>query len=208
MAKILIVEDEKDIRDLVRLHLEKAGFETVLACNGQEAFQKIQESRPGLILLDLMLPEMDGKELTKLLKARPETRDIPIVMLTAKGEEVDRIVGFELGADDYIPKPFSPRELVLRIQAVLKRAEKKSESAPGLPLEVDELEITYEWDSAQDFTRFIREIAPPVTNLLEPYPPEQQEETWAAITEAAGEHADDGGTVRMTNLVLVAAGSA
>lgn len=143
--KILIVEDEKDIRELVELHLKKAGFETRAAKDGQEAFRKIQESRPDLIVLDLMLPEMDGKELTKLVKAREDTKSIPIVMLTAKSEEVDRIVGFELGADDYIPKPFSPRELVLRVQAVLKRTEKKSKMTVGAqliaPLHIGELEI-------------------------------------------------------------------
>lgn len=141
--KILIVEDEKDIRDLVQLHLEKAGFETSLARDGQEAFRKIQSSKPDLIVLDLMLPEMDGKELTKLLKAREDTKQIPIVMLTAKTEEVDRIVGFELGADDYIPKPFSPRELVLRVQAVLKRTEKRPDELGGETpsLRVGDLEI-------------------------------------------------------------------
>lgn len=140
--KILIVEDEKDIRDLVQLHLEKSGFQTVLARDGQEAFRKVKESAPDLIVLDLMLPEMNGKELAKLLKAREETKEIPIVMLTAKTEEVDRIVGFELGADDYIPKPFSPRELILRVQAVLKRVQQKREAPPGRiaigDLEIDE----------------------------------------------------------------------
>ncbi len=139
--KILIVEDEKDIRDLIRLHLEKAGFKTVLAADGKEAFRKIQESLPDLILLDLMLPEMDGKEFAKLLKARPETKQIPLVMLTAKSEEVDRIIGFELGADDYIQKPFSPRELILRIQAVLKRTQAKPETVSLQPLKMGDLEI-------------------------------------------------------------------
>ena len=139
--KILVVEDEKDIRELVQHHLAKSGFETLVASDGQEAFQKIQKSRPDLIVLDLMLPEMDGKELAKLLRAREETKDIPIVMLTAKTEEVDRIIGFELGADDYIPKPFSPRELVLRVKAVLKRTEKKSETRATPPLQIGELEI-------------------------------------------------------------------
>ena len=138
--RILVVEDEKDIRDLVQLHLEKSGFQTVLARDGREAFQKLKESTPDLIVLDLMLPEMGGKELAKLLKAREETKEIPIVMLTAKTEEIDRIVGFELGADDYIPKPFSPRELVLRIQAVLKRVQQKKETPPGR-ITVDDLEI-------------------------------------------------------------------
>ncbi len=91
-----------------------------------------------------MLPEMDGKELTKLLKAREETREIPIVMLTARTEEVDRIVGFELGADDYIPKPFSPRELVLRVKAVLKRGEKKPAAKSAPPLKIGKLEIDEE----------------------------------------------------------------
>lgn len=141
LQKILIVEDEKDIRDLIQLHLEKAGFKAVLAPDGKEAFRKICESAPDLILLDLMLPEMDGKELAKLLKTREETKRIPLVMLTAKTEEVDRIIGFELGADDYIPKPFSPRELVLRVQAVLKRTQGKPESAPARPFKMGELEI-------------------------------------------------------------------
>ena len=151
-GKILVVEDESDIRELVCLHLEKSGFETSGASDGQEAFRKIQKSRPDLILLDLMLPQMDGKELTQILKAREETKNIPIVMLTAKNEEVDRILGFELGADDYIPKPFSPRELVLRVKAVLKRTEKGLEQTVGArsphpeggetpPLRIGELEI-------------------------------------------------------------------
>ena len=142
--KILIVEDEKDIRDLVELHLKKAGFETSLAPDGQKAFQKVQEFHPNLILLDLMLPQMDGKELAKILKAREETKDIPIVMLTAKAEEIDRIIGLELGADDYIAKPFSPRELVLRVKAVLKRAEKRLETIKARltePFRIGELEI-------------------------------------------------------------------
>ena len=154
--KILVVEDEKDIRELVQHHLAKSGFETSVVSDGQEAFRKIQKSRPDLIVLDLMLPEMDGKELAKLLKAREDTKDIPIVMLTAKTEEVDRIVGFELGADDYIPKPFSPRELVLRVKAVLKRTGKGLEPMAGArsprpvqggetpPLRIRELEIDAE----------------------------------------------------------------
>ena len=139
--KILIVEDEKDIRDLVELHLQKAGFQTSAASDGEAAFRLIQRSRPDLIVLDLMLPEMDGKELAKILKAREETKSIPIVMLTAKSEEVDRIVGFELGADDYIPKPFSPRELVLRVQAVLKRTGEKAPASKPELLKMGELEI-------------------------------------------------------------------
>lgn len=143
--KILIVEDEKDIRDLLAINLQRAGFETVFARDGQEAFRKIQEFRPDLILLDLMLPEFDGKELTKILKSREDTKQIPIIMVTAKAEEVDRIVGFELGADDYVSKPFSPRELVLRVEAVLKRSKKRQEISqapePLPPLRAGELHI-------------------------------------------------------------------
>ena len=153
MKKILIVEDEKDIRDLIGHHLKKAGYEISAASDGQEAFRKIQSALPDLVILDLMMPELDGKELTKLLKARSETKEIPIIMLTAKSEEVDRIIGFELGADDYMAKPFSPRELVLRVNAVLKRTEKKSETnvgaellrpikgAEAAPLHIGDLEI-------------------------------------------------------------------
>ena len=139
--KILVIEDEKDIRELIGHHLGKAGFETAAARDGQEGFRKVQEFRPDLIVLDLMLPEMDGKEFTKLLKARQDTKYIPIVMLTAKTDEVDRIVGFELGADDYIPKPFSPRELVLRVNAVLKRTRQKPGESAGQSFKIGDLEI-------------------------------------------------------------------
>lgn len=148
--KILVVEDEKDIRDLVELHLKKAGFETSLARDGEEAFRKVRDFQPDLLVLDLMLPEMDGKELAKILKAREETKEIPIVMLTAKTEEIDRVIGFELGADDYISKPFSPRELVLRVKAVLKRTGQKQtvgagfsrlEGAATAPLRIGDLII-------------------------------------------------------------------
>ena len=142
-TKILIVEDEKDIQDLVRIHLEKSGYQTFLAEDGREAYQKLKQTKPDLVILDLMLPEMDGKEFAKLLKSRDETKEIPIVMLTAKSEEVDRIVGFELGAVDYIPKPFSPRELVLRVQAVLKRTGQKQEAGAkhAPPLRIGDLTI-------------------------------------------------------------------
>lgn len=140
-GRVLIVEDERDIRNLVQLHVEKAGFETFLAGDGREAFQKTLELKPDVIILDLMLPEMDGKEFMKLLKAREETREVAVIMLTAKTEEVDRIVGFELGADDYIPKPFSPRELVLRVKALFHRIQKGSGHAPSLALRVGDLEI-------------------------------------------------------------------
>lgn len=119
--KILVVEDEEDILDLVSHHLEQAGYSVSQSTAGDEALEIIEQTPPDLIVLDIMLPGMTGLELCRVLKSREETRDVPVVMLTAKGEEIDRVVGFELGADDYVTKPFSPRELVLRVKAVLKR---------------------------------------------------------------------------------------
>ncbi|MDD5154496.1 MAG: response regulator, partial [Desulfovibrionales bacterium] len=120
-AFILVVEDEPDISGLISYNLEKAGFETAGAQDGRTAHSLIQKRAPDLILLDLMLPDADGTDICKGLKSNEKTRHIPVIMVTAKGEEIDRVVGFELGADDYIVKPFSPRELVLRVKAVLQR---------------------------------------------------------------------------------------
>ena len=120
-SRILIVEDERNIAELLIRNFQQAGFETEAVHNGTDALLKAEKTRPNLILLDLLLPELDGIEVCRLLKRNPETQWIPVVMLTAKGEEVDRIVGLELGADDYITKPFSPREVVLRVQAILRR---------------------------------------------------------------------------------------
>ena len=126
-SRILIVEDERNIAELLIRNFQQAGFETDAVYNGTDALLNAKKNRPNLILLDLLLPELDGIEVCRLLKRNPETQWIPVVMLTAKGEEVDRIVGLELGADDYITKPFSPREVVLRVQAILRRtaSEKK-----------------------------------------------------------------------------------
>ncbi|MFQ5640115.1 MAG: response regulator [bacterium] len=126
--KILIVEDEEDILDLVGYHLEEAGYKTIKAEAGDEALEIVEQTPPDLIVLDIMLPGMMGTELCKILKQQEETRHIPIVLLTAKGEEIDRVVGFELGAEDYVTKPFSPRELVLRIKAILQRMHASEES--------------------------------------------------------------------------------
>ncbi|MEW6008209.1 MAG: response regulator [Candidatus Omnitrophota bacterium] len=119
--KILIVEDDKNISKLVKYNLEKQDFECLTAITGEEALEVLSKFPIDLIILDIMLPKMDGFETCRLIKQDPKLKNIPIVMLTAKGEEVDRIVGLELGADDYIVKPFSPRELVLRVKAILKR---------------------------------------------------------------------------------------
>ncbi|MBI4949862.1 MAG: response regulator [Deltaproteobacteria bacterium] len=119
--KILAVDDEIDILNLLRYNLVNAGFAFIQAEDGPEALELAKRSLPDIILLDLMLPNMEGNDVLRRLKADPDTRRIPVVMLTAKGEEMDRVIGLELGADDYIVKPFSPRELVLRIKAVLRK---------------------------------------------------------------------------------------
>ncbi len=123
MAKerILAVDDEEDILELVRFNLAREGYQVMCASSGNECLNTTQRELPDLLVLDLMLPDIDGLEITKIIKNDPRTKDIPIVMLTAKGEESDIVTGLELGADDYIPKPFSPRILVARIKAVLRR---------------------------------------------------------------------------------------
>jgi DNA-binding response OmpR family regulator len=130
--KILIVEDERDILHLVTHYLEKEGFRTVVAMTGLEALKKVAEDKPDLVVLDLMLPEMDGLEVCKRLRSAPDTAMLPIIMLTAKAEESDTIVGLELGADDYVTKPFSPKSLVARVKALLRRVERTPEAEPNL----------------------------------------------------------------------------
>jgi two-component system phosphate regulon response regulator PhoB len=118
---ILIVEDEADLAELVSFNLKQAGYSTQSAHTGADALDAIRNKAPDLVILDLMLPDLSGTEVCRRLRADDETKAIPVVMLTARGEEVDRVMGFEVGADDYVVKPFSPRELVLRINAVLRR---------------------------------------------------------------------------------------
>src|SRR4051794_12564708 len=130
-TKILIIDDEQDVIDLLSLHLRKAGFALSTATDGAAGLRLAREESPALIVLDLMLPKMPGLEICKVLKTDAATRSIPVLMLTAKAEEVDRIVGLELGADDYVTKPFSPRELVLRVKSILRRA-----SAPQEPADI------------------------------------------------------------------------
>jgi DNA-binding response OmpR family regulator len=134
MAKpaILVVEDDIDILNLLTYNLAGAGFEAVVAQDGYEALTLARRRPPHLVILDLMLPGLDGFEVCKELKRSEATRKIPVLMLTARGEEVDRIVGLELGADDYVVKPFSPRELILRVRAILKRY--MAEEAPVAPV--------------------------------------------------------------------------
>src|SRR6266516_4128709 len=125
--KILIIEDESDVADLLTLNLRKAGFRTSTAADGASGLQKARDDRPDFIILDLMLPKLSGLEVCKILKSDNATSHTPILMLTARAEEIDRIVGLEFGADDYVTKPFSPREVVLRIGAIMRRADAREE---------------------------------------------------------------------------------
>jgi two-component system phosphate regulon response regulator PhoB len=132
MARIVVIEDEKDIQDILEYNLRKAGHKVSLASTGQEGLRLAREQKPDLVLLDLMLPDIPGTEVCKALKQDVASRDVQVLILTAKGEEIDRVVGFEIGADDYVVKPFSVRELVLRIQAILRRVSGELDAAPTI----------------------------------------------------------------------------
>lgn len=118
---ILVVDDEPDIVEIIQYNLEKSGFDVIVAADGPAALEKARDETPDLIVLDLMLPGLEGTDVCRILKQEERTRSIPILMLTAKSEEIDRIIGLELGADDYVVKPFSPREIALRIRNILRR---------------------------------------------------------------------------------------
>jgi two-component system phosphate regulon response regulator PhoB len=126
MPKILVVEDERDIQDLIAYNLRQAGHDVILASRGDDAVRVARQQRPDLVLLDLMLPGLSGKEVCQAIRRDSATQSTPVIMLTAKGEEVDRVVGLEVGADDYVTKPFSMRELLLRVQTILRRTAGKS----------------------------------------------------------------------------------
>jgi two-component system, OmpR family, phosphate regulon response regulator PhoB len=147
MQSILIIEDERDLAELLAFNLEKEGYRTTIALDGIQGIEAAGRHAPDLILLDLMLPGMLGTEVCKLLKKNPATAGIPVVMLTAKGEEIDKVVGFEVGAEDYVVKPFSNRELLLRIKAVLRRATSDSAETPvifvgGLSIDTERHQVT------------------------------------------------------------------
>ncbi|QQE13948.1 response regulator [Planctomycetota bacterium] len=129
MTTILLVEDEQDLLELLKYNLNREGFNTITASTGEDGLKQVRSQTPDLILLDLMLPAMDGLEVCRTLKSREHTANIPVIMLTARGEESDIVRGLEMGADDYITKPFSPRILMARIRAVLRRAEAELLSA-------------------------------------------------------------------------------
>ena len=153
-SKVLIVEDDPDIVDILSYNLKQADLKVKSVPDGSSALAEVKRRLPDLILLDLMLPKVDGLEVFRLLKSEPETKNVPIIMITAKGEEVDRIVGLELGADDYITKPFSPREVVLRVRSVLKRsvADFQKEitakiEANGVIIDIDRRQVNYKGKS-------------------------------------------------------------
>jgi len=128
VATILVVDDEEPIQELLRFNLEKEGYVVCIATDGEEALKHVASDQPDLIVLDLMLPGMDGLEVCRRLRSNPKFQQIPIIMLTAKGEEIDTVLGLELGADDYMTKPFSPRELLARIKARLRRPNSQEET--------------------------------------------------------------------------------
>ena len=149
-SKVLIVEDDPHIVDILSYNLKQADLKVTSVPDGSSALAEVKRRLPDLILLDLMLPKVDGLEVCRLLKGEPETKNVPIIMITAKGEEVDRIVGLELGADDYIIKPFSPREVVLRVRSVLKRSVANSQKeitaqieANGVIIDIDRRQVNY-----------------------------------------------------------------
>ncbi len=126
-ATILVVDDEEDLLELIRYNLGKEGYKVVCVASGEDAIHEARQVQPDLVLLDLLLPSVDGLDVCKTLKGDPRTKHIPIIMVTAKSEEADVVTGLELGADDYLPKPFSPRVLLARIRAVLRRKDKSAE---------------------------------------------------------------------------------
>jgi phosphate regulon transcriptional regulator PhoB len=142
MKSILVVDDEPDIAALVSYNLKKAGFAVTSAADGEEALALIRGGRVDLVVLDLMLPGVHGLELCRILRNNPKTARLPVIMLTARGEETDKIRGLDIGADDYMTKPFSPKELVARVQAVLRRSGERA--TPGVVIRLGDLEINPE----------------------------------------------------------------
>lgn len=138
--RILIVEDDPHISKLIRYNIEKAGYDNQAVITGEEALLKLEDSKFDLVILDVMLPKMDGFEVCRRIRQHSRLSHLPVLMLTARGEETDKIVGFELGADDYLVKPFSPRELILRLKSILRRKQQKSETIEGI-FEFDQLKL-------------------------------------------------------------------
>ena len=140
--RILVVDDEPDAIELIRFNLKASGYEVLTAEDGEEALAKARKFSPNMILLDVMLPEIDGLEVCKILRRDPATASLPIIMLTAKASEIDRVLGLEFGADDYVTKPFSPRELMLRVRNLLKRKESSKEEVERFQVRDIELDVS------------------------------------------------------------------
>lgn len=143
MTKILVIDDEKDIVELIAYNLEKEGFSVLKAYDGEEALRIVKEQRPDLLILDLMLPKISGLDVCKSIRNNPATARTPIIMLTAKADEVDKIVGLEMGADDYITKPFSVKELIARVRALLRRMRDSDKDEPREEFRSGNLLINY-----------------------------------------------------------------
>jgi phosphate regulon transcriptional regulator PhoB len=139
--RVLVVEDEQDVAELLRYNLAKEGYDVVLVANGAEALRRAREIKPEVILLDIMVPQLNGWEVCRRLKQDPETRGIPVIMVTGRVEEGDKVLGFEMGADDYVTKPFSPRELIARIRAVVRRGKNAEATDRKHHLKAGDLEI-------------------------------------------------------------------
>ena len=153
--KILVVEDEPDIRKLVQYHLAQERYKVLEAGDGENALKLIQREKPNLVVLDLMLPGLSGQELCKILKSKPDTAALPILMLTAKAGEADKVLGLETGADDYLTKPFSPREMVARVKAILRRSELRA-AAPKECYENGPIKIDFANYEAQVNNKIVR----------------------------------------------------
>ena len=152
--RVILIEDEKDIVELVRYNFRKEGFEVSSFTSGRDGLEELRRNPPDLVLLDIMLPDLDGFEICKRLRAEDRLRSLPVIFLTAKGEELDRILGLEIGADDYVVKPFSPRELVARVKAVLRRQARPAEKrevieARGLRLDSRTQEVTVRGEAVE-----------------------------------------------------------
>jgi two-component system, OmpR family, alkaline phosphatase synthesis response regulator PhoP len=139
-AKVLVVEDEQDVAEMIRYNLGREGYDVRLASNGTDALRQVKDARPDVILLDIMVPHLNGWEICRRLKQDRETQAIPVIMVTGRVEEGDKVLGFEMGADDYVTKPFSPRELVARVRAVSRRGRAGDDTA-GQPMRAGDLEI-------------------------------------------------------------------
>ncbi len=158
----MVIEDEKEIRDLVRYNLEKAGYRVAAAGDGEEGLQQLFAARPDMLVLDLMLPGMNGLEIIREVRAEPLTHDLPVLVLSARSAEMDKLLGFEQGADDYLTKPFSPRELVARVKALLRRTRP---DGPGPVIEAGALRVDLDAHEAR-FAGAALDLTPREFDLL------------------------------------------